>query len=90
MPEEDTSKKADQIAMLEHCRRYTDGGEWRGMFSYPACGRDLVRSGLVEEGGKITISGRAALWFLGKGDDPTPDSKSFEVFKLPPRERAAS
>ena len=31
----------------------------------------------------MTIAGRAALWFLGKGDDPLPASKSFESFSIP-------
>jgi hypothetical protein len=76
-------KKPDQIALLEACRNYTDTGEWKGLFTYPNCGWDLVQSGLVTEDKKITVAGRAALWFLGKGDDPTPTSKAYQEFSIP-------
>lgn len=76
-------KMSDQIALLEACKVFTDTGEWKGLFSYPNCGWDLVQSGLVTEDKKITISGRAALWFLGKGEDPIPASKSFYDITIP-------
>ena len=80
---DDEIKKSDQIKMLETCRTYTDTGEWKGMFSYPNAGWDLVQQGLVTEDKKITIAGRAALWMLGKGDDPLPASKSFVTHTIP-------
>ena len=81
----DKIKMEDQIAMLKKVQVFTDTGKWEGMFSYPNCGADLVTQGLVEfveDTGKITIAGRAVLWFLGKGDDPT-EGKSFQEFTLP-------
>lgn len=79
----DKMKMSDQISMLEACKIFTDTGEWNGIFSYPNAGWDLVRQGLVTEDKKITIAGRAALWFLNKGDDPLPESKSFQSFSIP-------
>ena len=64
-------KRFDQIRLLEICQKYTDTGEWEGTFSYPDCGPDLVRQGLATENRQITIAGRAALWLVGKGEDPT-------------------
>jgi hypothetical protein len=83
-------KMSDQISMLEVCKVFTDTGEWRGIFSYPNAGWDLVCQGLVTKDKKITVAGRAALWFLGKCDDPTPDSKSFKSFSIPLPSRDAS
>lgn len=82
MPEPDNSKRFDQISMLKTCRTFTDTGEWNGLFTYPQCGWNLVQLGLVTEDKKITQAGRAALWFLGEGDDPMPEQKSFETFTL--------
>lgn len=79
---DDPMKKADQIAMLEACRTFTDTGEWKGLFSYPGAGWDLVQQQLVTQDKKITIAGRAALWMLGKGEDPT-SSKSFTTHTIP-------
>jgi hypothetical protein len=76
-------KRSDQIAMLETCRVYTDTGIWKGIFSYPNCGWDLVCSGLVTADKKITVAGRAALFLLEKGDDPTPDSKASVEVTIP-------
>ena len=77
----DTIKQKDQIAMLESARDFTDGKEFPGIFSYPGCGYDLVSQGLATEDRKITIAGRAALWFLNKGEDPT-DSASSITFNI--------
>lgn len=77
----DTLKRSDQIALLERSLEYTETGIMNGIFTYPDCGYDLVRQGLANEDRTITIAGRAALWFLDKGPDPTP-SKSFETFDL--------
>ena len=76
-------KQSDQVRLLEVCQKYTDTGVWAGIFSYPNCGCDLVQQGLVSEEKKITVAGRAVLWFLGKGDDPT-DSKAVQeiIFNL--------
>jgi len=67
--------------MLEASLKFTETGEWKGMFSYPNCGWDLVQQGLVTEDKRITMSGRAALWLLEKGPDPTA-SKAVISFKL--------
>lgn len=76
-------KQSDQIALLEACRVFTDTGEWKPLFTYPNAGWDLVQSGLATEDKKITTAGRAALWFLGKGDDPFPESKDSITFSIP-------
>jgi hypothetical protein len=81
MPDNDSLKKSDQIRLLERSRDYTDSGNFDGCFTYPNCGWDLVQQGLVTKDRKITIAGRAALWLLGKGSDPT-SSKAVEVFTL--------
>ncbi len=75
----DVIKQKDQIAMLEACKEFTDYGKNLNLFSYPNCGWDLVQQGLVTEDKKITIAGRAALWFLDKGDDPTNSASSVTV-----------
>lgn len=79
-------KRNDQINLLKICREFTDTGQWSGSFTYPDCGPDLVRQGLATEGRQITTAGRAALWLLGEGDDPT-DSKAVETFTLNLRNR---
>jgi hypothetical protein len=79
----DDLKRSDQIALLKTCRDYTDSGEWKGIFSYPDCGWDLVCSGLVTEDKKITTAGLAALYLMGEGDDPTPGSKSSVTLSIP-------
>jgi len=66
---------------LQIVQKFTDSGEWDGVFTYPTCGCDLVTQGLATEDKKITIAGRAALWMLGKGTDPT-SSKSFETISI--------
>lgn len=81
----DDIKRLDQIALLKTCRDFTDTGEWHGIFCYSNCGGDLLRQGLVTEDKKITIAGRAALYLLNEGDDPT-QSKSFEEFVIPLQE----
>ncbi len=75
-----TLKQKDQIHLLEKCKEFTDYGKDIHIFTYPNCGWDLVKQGLVTEDQKITIAGRAALWFLNKGEDPT-DSKSVNFGK---------
>jgi hypothetical protein len=83
----DPMKQGDQVALLKAVREATDGAEWRGLFTYPNCGWDLVQSGLATEDRKITTAGRAALFLLGEGPDPTP-GKSFQEFSIPLRKKA--
>lgn len=78
----DNLKLADQKALLEACRDFTDGKPWPGLFTYPSAGWDLVRMGLVTPDKKITDGGRVVLYFLGKGADPLPDTASSVTFKL--------
>ena len=77
----DQIKRADQIALLETSLEFTETGKWKGMFSYPNCGWDLVQQGLVTADKRITTSGRAILWLLEKGPDPTA-SKAAINFEL--------
>lgn len=79
----DEIKKSDQIALLQACQVFTDTGKWKGLFSYPNCGWDLVQAGVVTADKKVTLAGRAALWFLGKGEDPIPHSNSFYEMSIP-------
>lgn len=79
---DESLKRDDQIKLLELVAKYTDTGEWSGTFTYPNCGWDLVQMGLASEDKKITTAGRAALWLLTKGADPTT-SKAVETFVLP-------
>lgn len=80
----DGLKRSDQIELLKAAFHREKTGEWKGMFTYPNCGYDLVRSGLATEDAKLTIAGRAALYLLGDDEaDPTADSKSFQSFDLP-------
>ena len=81
MNENERIKRSDQISLLENSLKYTDTGEYEGMFTYPNCGPDLVRQGLATEDKKITTAGRAALWLLGKAPDPT-QSKAVQEFSL--------
>lgn len=74
-------KRDDQIKLLEACVKYESSGKWEGIFAYPNCGGDLVLQGLATPDKNITISGKAVLWFLHKGPDPT-NSKAVETFKL--------
>ena len=74
-------KRSDQICLLETCAKFTETGKWEGLFSYPNCGCDLVQQGFVTEDKKITQAGKAALWLLNKGPDPTT-SKAVEEFSL--------
>ena len=86
MPDE--IKRNDQIKLLEIARDYTDNGEWKSIFSYPNCGWDLVQMGLVTEDKKIIDAGRATLWLLGKGKDPTDSKSSITInMKLNTNER---
>lgn len=78
----DTIKRSDQIRLLEACAEFEKKGTFPPMFSYPNCGWDLVRQGLVTQDKKLTIAGRAALWFLDKGDDPTDGGSSIS-FNIP-------
>lgn len=78
----DALKRSDQIKLLEACAEFEKTGEWRGSFTYPNCGWDLVRQGLVTPDRKLTTAGRAALWFLDKGEDPT-DGASSVTFTIP-------
>jgi hypothetical protein len=81
MAANDSIKRNDQIKLLEIVREFTDTGVWKGTFTYPNCGYDLVLQGLATEDKKITQAGRVALWLLEKAPDPT-DSKAVEVFSL--------
>ena len=74
---EDKLKKSDQIALLENISSPNS----KGIFTYSNCPYDLVKQGLATTEGKITIAGRAVLWFLGKGEDQT-DSKSSITFDI--------
>lgn len=74
-------KQSDQIRLLKVVKKYTETGEWEGIFSYPNCGVDLVKMGLATEDKKITPAGEAALWLLGEAPDPT-DSQAVQTFKL--------
>jgi hypothetical protein len=75
----DVIKQKDQIAMLKGARDFTDGKEFPGMFSYPGCGYDLVQQGLATEDRKITMAGKALLWHLGEGEDPTNSASSVTI-----------
>jgi len=79
----DPVKQSDQVRMLEACAKFTDSGEPIRIFSYPNCGWDLVQSGLVTQDCKITTAGRAALYLMDKGEDPFPESASFQAFSVP-------
>ena len=79
--ENEEIKRMDQISMLEKIRDYSETGEWKSGFSYPDCGHDLVRQGLVSEDSKITLSGKAVLFLLRKGKDQT-DSKAVQIFEV--------
>lgn len=74
-------KRAEQITMLEKFRDFSETGEWKRGLSYPDCGYDLVKQGLVTQDSGITDAGRAALFLLGKGEDPT-DSKAVHKFEV--------
>ena len=74
----DDLKRLDQIKLLELCDKFTKTNEWEGTFTYPNCGYDLVQQGLVSEDKKITMSGRAALFLLSKGEDPTTSKACIE------------
>lgn len=74
-------KRADQISLLKTCLDFTETGEFKGIFTYPNCGYDLVLQGLVTEDKKITKEGRAALWLLDEGEDPT-SSEAVQKFNL--------
>lgn len=78
----DTIKQNDQIRLLEALARETDTGEFTPMFAYPNCGWDLVQSGFCTQDRKITMAGRAALFLLGKGEDPTTGGSSI-TFSIP-------
>lgn len=80
--ENDNLKRKDQIRMLQASLKFTETGEWEGLFTYPNCGWDLVQMGLATEDKKITSAGRAALWLLDIAADPTT-SKAVETFTIP-------
>ena len=40
-------KREDQKRMLQASLKFTESGEWEGIFSYPNCGWDLVQMGLA-------------------------------------------
>ncbi len=52
---------SDQIKMLEHCKQLTETGKWLGLFTYPNCGYDLYKLGLITDEGHITTIGRSIL-----------------------------
>lgn len=79
---EDPIKRGDQIALLQACAEREDNGTPFALFSYPNCGWDLVQSGLVNQDTTVTTAGRAALYLLGLGEDPTA-GKSFTEIKIP-------
>ncbi len=56
-----TLGRNDQINMLEHCKLLTETGKWEGLFTYPNCGYDLFKLGLVNRFGHITSMGREIL-----------------------------
>ncbi len=79
----DTVKRNDQIELLKRVLESEQSGEeMRGGFTYPNCGYDLVRQELVTRDGKLTTAGKAALWLLDIGPDPTGGA-SFVTFNLP-------
>lgn len=80
----DTLKRSDQIALLKAVHVEETTGSRLPVFTYPRCGWDLVQMGLATEDAKLTPAGRAALWLLGAGPDPT-DSASSVTFALPPK-----
>lgn len=78
----DGLKRADQIALLKVVLQLEQTGEWKGIFTYPNCGWDLVQSGLVTEDKKLTVAGKAVLYLLGDDScDPT-SGKSFQEFSV--------
>ena len=80
----DPIKRADQIEMLKAVAAKTDKGTPISIFAYPNCGWNLVESELVTQDVKITKSGRAALFLLGLGDDPTQGASFVEtILPLP-------
>lgn len=81
MKDNDKLKRDDQIRLLQAAMKYTDTGTWDGIFTYPQGGPDLVRMGLATIDQKVTPAGRAALWLLGLGPDPTT-SKAVITFDL--------
>jgi hypothetical protein len=78
----DEIKRSDQIRLMEACAEFEKTGSFPPMFSYPNCGWDLVRQGLVTQDRKLTVAGKAALWFLDKGEDPTDGGSSIS-FSIP-------
>jgi hypothetical protein len=77
-------KRSDQIALLRAAHKRMTTGQWDGLFTYPNCGYDLVRSGLATENGDLTTAGKAAVYLLGDDTaDPTSDSASFQSFSIP-------
>ena len=88
MSDHDGIKRSDQISMLETVSSFTSTGEWKGLFTYPNCGYDLIRQGLATDDKKITMAGRAALFLLGKGPDPTT-SKAVEIFEISLADKSA-
>lgn len=72
----DTIKRSDQICLLNACAEFERTGKFPPMFSYPNCGWHLVQQGLVTPDAKLTIAGKAALWLLDMGDDPTGGGSS--------------
>ena len=82
----DAIKRGDQVRLLTACASFTETGVFEGMFTYPDCGWDLVQQGLATEDRKITMAGKAVLWLLEKGPDPTK-SKAVQTFKIPIRQK---
>jgi hypothetical protein len=88
-PREGDPKRGDQIRMLKTCAEFTETGKWGGLFTYPACGWDLVQSELVTKDKKITTAGKAALYLLGDDAmDPTPQSKAVITYSIPLNNRS--
>ena len=75
----DVIKRSDQIKLLEACAEFEKTSKFPPMLSYPNCGWHLVQQGLVTPDKKLTIAGRAALWLLDKGDDPTDGGSSISL-----------
>jgi hypothetical protein len=85
----DSLKQSDQINMLKAVAQKTDTGVSKLFFAYPNCGWHLVQSGLVTQDGEITAAGRAALFLLGLGSDPT-DGGSFVEFEIDLRDKSSN
>lgn len=67
--------RSDQRRSLQAVAKFQETGEWEGHFTYPGCGADLARAGLVNEDTTPTPAGQAALFLLGFTPTPQPQHK---------------